>query len=113
MENQQSIVTHINPTPSATLEAAAFALDPEVLVDGRYRIERELGRGAMGVVYEATDTGLGRRVALKVITRDLARDPAFVERFLLEAKALAAIRHQNIVQVHSLGQHAGVTYYAM
>ncbi len=83
------------------------------LIEGRYRVDRELGRGAMGVVYEATDMGLGRRVALKVITREYAKDPLFVERFQREAKALAAIRHQNVVQVHALGEHAGAPYYAM
>ncbi|MFO0645320.1 MAG: serine/threonine-protein kinase [Polyangiales bacterium] len=83
------------------------------LIEGRYRVERELGRGAMGVVYEATDTGLGRRVALKVISREFAGDPQFVERFEREAKALAAIRHENVVQVHALGEHHGARFYAM
>lgn len=83
------------------------------LIEGRYRVERELGRGAMGVVYEATDTGLGRRVALKVISHEYAGDPQFVERFEREAKALAAIRHENVAQVHALGEHAGARFYAM
>ncbi len=98
--------------PRPTEETTPDRAEPE-LVDGRYRIERELGHGAMGVVYEATDTGLGRRVALKVITRDLAGDTKFVERFQREAKALAAIRHEHVVQVHALGEHAGARYYAM
>lgn len=67
----------------------------------------------MGVVYEAVDMGLGRRVALKVISGDFAGDSQFVERFEREAKALAAIRHENVVQVHSLGQHEGARFYAM
>jgi serine/threonine-protein kinase len=99
--------------PSIRIDDTGMRPGSHELVEGRYRVERELGRGAMGVVYEASDTGLGRRVALKVITRELAGDPMFVERFMREAKALAAVRHHNIVQVHALGEHAGARYYAM
>ena len=106
MDDHDSIKTLPRQRPSGTT-GGAVGIDSKELVDGRYRVERELGAGAMGVVYEATDLGLGRRVALKVITRELAADPAFVERFVREAKALASIRHQNIVQVHALGQHRG------
>jgi len=112
MDDHDSIKTLPRQRPSGTT-GGAVGIDSKELVDGRYRVERELGAGAMGVVYEATDLGLGRRVALKVITRELAADPAFVERFVREAKALASIRHQNIVQVHALGQHRGAWYYAM
>ncbi len=98
--------------PNATPDAIPGFAKGDV-IDGRYRIERELGRGAMGVVFEATESGLARRVALKVITRELAPDAAFADRFIQEARALAAIRHQNIVQVHALGQHQQGWYYAM
>jgi serine/threonine-protein kinase len=113
MDDHDTIKTLPRNRETGTSGAMPVGIDSKELIDGRYRIERELGQGAMGVVYEASDLGLGRRVALKVITRELAADPAFVERFVREAKALASIRHQNIVQVHALGQHRGAWYYAM
>jgi serine/threonine protein kinase len=80
---------------------------------GDYRIGRELGRGGMGVVYEATDDVLGRRVALKVMpTQGLAR-PSQIERFELEARAAARLHHANIVAVFGAGCHEGLYYYAM
>jgi serine/threonine-protein kinase len=75
---------------------------------GRYRIVRELGRGGMGVVYEAEDPLLGRKVALKTIHRGLIADPAagemFEKRFFAEAKAAAALSHPGIVVVHDVGR---------
>ena len=79
---------------------------PEAI--GRYRILRELGQGAMGVVYEAEDPLLGRRVALKTIHRALSSDPAtgemFEKRFFAEAKAAASLSHPGIVVVHDVGR---------
>jgi serine/threonine-protein kinase len=83
------------------------------VVDGRYVIERELGRGTRGVVYLAMDMGLGRRVALKVISPELARDAGFIERFRGEAQALASVKHQNVVHIYAFGQHEGTWFYAM
>jgi serine/threonine-protein kinase len=75
---------------------------------GRYRIVRELGRGAMGVVYEAEDPLLGRRVALKTIHRGLIADPSaaemFEQRFFAEARAAAGLSHPGIVVVHDVGR---------
>ena len=75
---------------------------------GRYRIVRELGQGAMGVVYEAEDPLLGRRVALKTIHRALSADPAtgelFEKRFFAEARAAAGLSHPGIVVVHDVGR---------
>ncbi len=65
----------------------------------RYRLADEIGRGAMGIVYQAHDTLLERDVALKQLAPHLAHDPAFTERFVREARALAKLSHPNIVQV--------------
>lgn len=67
-----------------------------------YRIERILGRGGMGEVYLAEDTRLKRRVALKVLPEDLARDPALLQRFRIEAEAAAKLNHPNIAQVYAI-----------
>lgn len=66
----------------------------------RFRIERELGRGGMGVVYQAADQVLKRRVALKVIARRFADDPQFIERFQREFTAAAQLEHENIVRTY-------------
>jgi hypothetical protein len=79
---------------------------------GDYRILREIGRGGMGVVYEAEQISLGRRVALKVLPGHVACDPAALERFRREAKA-ARLHHTNIVPVFEVGRDGEVAYYAM
>jgi serine/threonine protein kinase/DNA-binding response OmpR family regulator len=91
------------------------ALDPGrgVLVDNRYAVECELGRGAMGVVYRARDVSLDRPVAIKLISAELARNGTFVERFRREANALASIRNDHVVQVYTMGMHDGAYFYAM
>src|SRR5689334_8525823 len=76
----------------------------------------ELGRGAMGVTYRATDTTLQRKVALKIIKTDLAERSADArERFMREARAAAALRHENIATVHQFGMslETGQYFYAM
>jgi WD40 repeat protein/serine/threonine protein kinase len=80
---------------------------------GDYRLLREIGRGGMGVVYEAEQLCLGRRVALKVLTGRPARDAKALERFRREARAAARLHHTNIVPVFEVGQDAGICYYAM
>ena len=89
------------------------SLDPDTLVDGRYRIIGRLGSGGMADVYEAEDTQLGRRVALKLLYRRFAEDPEFVERFRREASSAAALNHPNIVQVFDRGEWDGTYYIAM
>ena len=76
-----------------------------------YEIIGELGRGGMGVVYEARHRALNRRVALKVIRGFAGRDE--VGRFRAEAEAVARLQHPNIVQVYEVGEHAGVPYLAL
>src|SRR5262249_28406123 len=80
---------------------------------GDFRILREVGRGGMGVVYEAVQISLGRRVALKVLPFAAALDPKQLQRFKNEAQAAAHLQHQNIVPVHYVGCERGVHFYAM
>src|SRR5262245_47174599 len=78
-----------------------------------YRILREVGRGGMGVVYEAEQEALGRRVALKVLVGSRLHDPKLILRFHREAKAAARLHHTNIVPVFGVGEDEGVHYYVM
>jgi eukaryotic-like serine/threonine-protein kinase len=79
---------------------------PRILA-GRYRLERRLGSGGMGAVYEATDTALGRPVALKVIREDRLGSHGAVQRFQREARTAAGFRHPNVVTVHDCGIEGG------
>lgn len=81
--------------------------------DGRYRLDRCLGEGAMGVVYRATEIALERSVAVKTISPDLAGEGVFAAQFIEEARALARIRHQNVVQVFTFGRTQGMFYLVM
>src|SRR5262249_23982640 len=74
---------------------------------------REVGRGGMGIVYEAEQESLRRRVALKVLARPATRDGMLVERFQREARSAARLHHTNIVPVFEVGQAGEVLYYAM
>jgi serine/threonine protein kinase len=80
---------------------------------GDFRLLREIGRGGMGVVHEAEQISLRRRVALKVLPFAAALDPRQLQRFKNEALAAAHLRHENIVPVHAVGEERGVHYYAM
>jgi serine/threonine protein kinase len=80
---------------------------------GDFRLLREIGRGGMGVVYEAEQISLRRRVALKVLPFAAAIDPRRLLRFKNEALAAAQLRHESIVSVHAVGSERGVHYYAM
>jgi serine/threonine protein kinase len=80
---------------------------------GDFRILREVGRGGMGIVYEAEQISLGRRVALKVLPFAATMDPRHLQRFHNEARAAASLDHPHIVKVHAVGCERGVHYYAM
>jgi serine/threonine protein kinase len=80
---------------------------------GDFRIVRELGRGGMGVVFEAVQESLGRRVALKVLAGHAQLDATRRERFLREARAAARLHHTNIVPVFGAGEQDGLPYYVM
>ncbi|HEY4234476.1 MAG TPA: serine/threonine-protein kinase [Lacipirellulaceae bacterium] len=78
-----------------------------------YSLLREIGRGGMGVVYEALQVSLRRRVALKLLPFSSAHDEKQISRFKNEAQAAAQVRHPNIVPVYAIGEELGVHYYAM
>ena len=80
---------------------------------GHFQIVRELGRGGMGIVYEAVDETLGRRVALKVLPRHALLGQAQIDRFEIEARAAARLHHTNIVPVFGTGMDNGIHFYSM
>jgi serine/threonine protein kinase/WD40 repeat protein len=90
---------------------AGPAAVPEQL--GEYRILREIGRGGMGVVYEAAQESLGRHVALKILPFHNLMEASHLERFRREARAAAQLHHTNIVPVFGVGEHEGIHFYAM
>ena len=80
---------------------------------GRYSIDRELGRGGMGVVYLAREVHLDRPVAIKLLPPERAADPALRDRFLREARLAARLSHPNIIPIHAVDETAGFVYYVM
>jgi WD40 repeat protein/serine/threonine protein kinase len=109
-----AMLEDVRPGPEAP---AGVAREPECAVPlrrlGEYRIVREIGRGGMGVVYEAEQESLGRRVALKVLPAGALGDARQVERFQREARAAARLHHTNIVPVFAVGEEGGTHYYVM
>ena len=80
---------------------------------GHYDIVEELGRGGMGVVYKGYESSLGRYVAIKVLSAQMAHDKVFVERFLREARAMATLNDSHIIQVYFIGQDDQQTFFVM
>jgi WD40 repeat protein/serine/threonine protein kinase len=103
-------VTGRGPSQSPPLEFGSSSVLGEL---GDYRILREIGRGGMGVVYEAVQISLGRRVALKILPFAPALDSRQLQRFQNEARAAAHLNHANLVPVYAVGCERGVHYYAM
>jgi serine/threonine protein kinase len=93
--------------------AALQAKAPPLEQLGDYRILREIGRGGMGVVYEAEQVSLGRNVALKVLPPQIIRDARQRHRFEREARSAAKLHHTNIVPVYGVGEHGETPYYVM
>jgi serine/threonine protein kinase len=114
LEFVQGVLNDVGPAgirPSGS-DKVAMSLEPEVPL-GDFRIVREVGRGGMGVVYEAIQLSLGRRVAIKVLPFAAALDPRQLQRFKNEAVAAANLHHTHIVPVHGLGYDRGIHYFAM
>jgi tRNA A-37 threonylcarbamoyl transferase component Bud32/outer membrane protein assembly factor BamB len=112
-----------HPALATQLEACLAGIDfihratgspaPEPSVLGEFRIIREIGRGGMGVVYEAEQTSLHRRVALKVLRLGVVADQEAMQRFRREAETVARLHHTNIVPIFAVGCERGVHFYAM
>jgi WD40 repeat protein len=109
------VMEKVRPGPEEGVERSGGVRAGEARLErlGDYRILREVGRGGMGVVYEAEQESLGRHVALKVLGPQAVLDPRHLVRFLREAKAAARLHHTNIVPVHGVGEQDGVHYYVM
>ncbi|HVX87904.1 MAG TPA: serine/threonine-protein kinase [Gemmatimonadales bacterium] len=88
-------------------------LEFQRVLAGHYSLERELGRGGMGVVYLARDVALDRAVAIKLLPPILAAQPTFRERFLREARTAARLAHPNIVPIHTVQERDGFVYFVM
>jgi serine/threonine protein kinase len=105
-----SLTTATGPVSAAEPDAGQTEWPRQL---GEYRIVRVIGHGGMGVVFEAVQESLGRRVALKVLSLQSQPSPIQVQRFQREAKAAAALHHSNIVPVFGVGKDHGIHYYAM
>ena len=104
------------PTPGPDLDAETSALwhgGADLPRIPGYDVEELLGRGGMGIVYEAEQESLGRHVALKVLPTPALLDPQHLQRFRREARAAARLHHTNIVPVFGVGEHNGLHYYVM
>jgi serine/threonine-protein kinase len=88
-------------------------LDFQTAVAGRYSLERELGRGGMGIVYLAREVALDRLIAIKLLPPALAREPALRERFLREARTAAQLSQPNIVPIHAVDEAKGFVFFVM
>jgi serine/threonine protein kinase len=92
------------PVTGGEIGGPAAGLRPGQNLDGKYKIVREIGRGAMGVVYEGLHVALGRRIAIKTLRQDISIDADLASRFQREARAASAIGHPHIIDVFDLGR---------
>ena len=95
------------------MEVLADMIEPDTIIDGRYRVISRLGSGGMADVYLAEDQLLGRQLAVKLLHHHFAEDQEFVERFRREASSAAALSHPNIVAIFDRGEWNGTYYIAM
>jgi eukaryotic-like serine/threonine-protein kinase len=96
-----------------TTPIAPEVLELQQVLAGRYSIERELGRGGMGIVLLARDVALDRPVAIKLLPAHLAAKPEARERFLREARTAAGLSHPNIVPIHAVEEHGALVFFVM
>jgi tetratricopeptide (TPR) repeat protein/predicted Ser/Thr protein kinase len=109
------VLRNVLPLVRASHSTDPSAPDPSRMPErlGEFCIVRELGRGGMGVVYEAMQEPLGRRVALKVLPAAVQLQPHYLERFRREAQAAARLHHTNIVPIYSVGEATGIHFIVM
>jgi serine/threonine-protein kinase len=103
----------MTPSPGSLERPDPLFLSFQLAVAGRYSIDRELGRGGMGVVYLAREVHLDRSVAIKLLPPDRSADPELRARFLREARLAAKLSHPNIIPIHSVEETAGFVFYVM
>src|SRR5688500_1218427 len=101
------------PLSTQTTGVDSLFMSFQVALAGRYSIDRELGRGGMGVVYLAREVHLDRLVAIKLLPPDKAGDDAIRQRFLREARLAAKLSHPNIIPIHSVEETQGFVFYVM
>jgi serine/threonine protein kinase len=92
-------------------DASRSAMAPGTVLRQRYRLDSEIGRGGMGVVYRATDLELMREVAVKVVSEAASSDAR--QRLIREARAAAALNHPHIISVHDIGEAEGMPFFVM
>src|SRR5258707_7499898 len=98
-------------TPSAELQGLQVRL--QRIVEGKYKIERMVGKGGMGAVFLAHDLTLDREVAIKVLPPDISQDPKVIQRFRREAKTAAKLDHPNIIPIYRVESEGGLNYFVM
>src|SRR6476659_8002522 len=104
------------PTTEVNDEMAPPPVDPLIgrVIDGRYRVEKQIGEGGMGVVYTISHAVLGKRMALKVLRGEMAKDAEVVQRFMQEAQSATSIGHENIIDISDFGRLPdGTVYFVM
>jgi eukaryotic-like serine/threonine-protein kinase len=110
LELVEDAASHFSPSPDRRPLAAALQAPAQL---GEFRLIREIGQGGMGVVFEAEQVSLGRRVAIKVLPMAASLDSRCRRRFQVEAQAAALLHHEHIVPVFGTGVDSGVHYYVM
>jgi tetratricopeptide (TPR) repeat protein len=98
---------------SSPLTETGIEFSAGTIVNGRYEIVRLIGFGGMGAVYEANDKELERKVAIKVIRKELAQDPEILKRFKQELLLARQVSHRNVVRIYDLGEYEGTKYISM
>ncbi|MEK7830608.1 MAG: protein kinase, partial [Acidobacteriota bacterium] len=102
-ENLAMTTEDLETPPPESQPESWYGMQAGTVLADRYRVERLLSKGGMGAVFEATQLGLDRLVAVKMLLPTLSRDEKIQERFRREARSVAALRHPNIIQIYDYG----------